>query len=100
MNGNSDAETMTVAPRAIVPTVKPRTLLAALVVVIALLLGAIWYEIWSYNNLVRDAQCVSLEYDYDGERKESLNAVEQMQNDIFGCGLDLPTSEDTGDSGF
>lgn len=51
-------------------------------------------------SLLKDAQCASQEYDYDGQRKESLNGVEQMQNDIFGCDLDLPMSEDDGESGF
>ena len=89
---------MTVTPGPPVGKVTFRAVVASLLAVIVVLLGAIWFEIWSTNNLSKDLRCESLEYDLYGERQESLNAAEQRENDIIGCGLDLPLNED--DSGF
>lgn len=97
MNESSDIETMTVNPRPMPVKLTFRSVVATLLAAIVMLLAAIWYELWTSNNLDKEARCVSLEYDFDGVRKESLDAGEQKANDIFGCGLDLPLNEDDSD---
>lgn len=67
--------------------------MAVIVVMIALFSFGTWSEVQSAYERDRESACLYLEYDFEGNRQESLDASEQARNRLYECGLDLPLAE-------